>query len=126
MKIFVCALILFAVATAGSFAGSITVMRVTDRIAKQIQALPQAKEGTELDKHEKILTDVFEQWEDKHFLIEILVNHPIKSTIDEQFRVAIGYCSVNDTKEYTAAIAALENSLHLLREVSEISLSNVL
>ena len=126
MKAFICALILFIAVTAGSFIGSITVTRITDDISKQIQALPAAKEGAELDEQKDILTDIFAQWEDVHFLMKILVNHPIKSTIDEQFRVAIGYCQANDAKEYTAAVAALENSLHLLREVSEISLGNIL
>lgn len=126
MKAFICALILLTAVTAGSFAGSAKVTHVTDRISKRIQALPEVGDGAELDAHEKILTDIFNEWEDSHFLMKVLVNHPIKSTIDEQFRVAIGYCKADDAKEYTAAIAALENSFHLLREVSEVSIANIL
>lgn len=126
MKTFVCALILFTVTVVGSFAGSISITRISDRVSEELKALPPVSEEAELSCHEDALCDIFEYWEQKHFIVKILVNHPIKSTIDEQFRIAIGYCRVDDAKEYSAAIEALRNSFHILREVSETSIANIL
>lgn len=121
MKAFICALILFAVVTAGCFIGSYKVTGTVDRIVDKINELPQPKEGAAMRVQENALKEIFVEWEDSHFLIQVLVNHPIKLTLDEQFRMTIGYCEADDAKEYIASLEALKNSFHLLREISEVS-----
>ena len=121
MKTFICAMVLFAAVTAGCFIGSYKVTTTVDGIVDKINELPRPKDGAALKVQESALKEIFIEWEDAHFLIQVLVNHPIKLTLDEQFRTAIGYCEAGDAKEYVASLAALQNSLHLLREISEVS-----
>ena len=126
MKAFICALILLATVTAGCFWGSYKVTATVDVTVEKINGLPRPKDGADLRLQEDALKEIFTEWEDSHFLMQILVNHPIKLTLDEQFRMAIGYCEADDAEEYTASIQALKNSLHLLREISEVSWLSIL
>ena len=121
MKAFICAVILLTAVTAGCFLGSHKVTGVVDGIVDKINELPRPKEGAAMDIQEDALKEIFVEWEDSHFLIQVLVNHPIKLTLDEQFRMVIGYCEAGDAKEYTASLEALKNSFRLLREISEVS-----
>jgi thioredoxin-like negative regulator of GroEL len=90
---------------------------------EQAQALTQEDQW---EQAEELTRQVLEDWQSHHFYLHTVLRHSDTDQIFRSFQAVLQYLSLREMDQYAAANADLIAQLHLLAEMEQASLVNVL
>ncbi len=125
MKLFISALVLFALVVLGVCLSTTWLYRVTDGLLADANNIPTAENASFQEKKAAIekLDAAFEK---RLFFLSASVNRRSIDQITEKMAIAKGYADSEDSEEFAAAIYALRAGLEELHENVSFHLTEII
>ena len=78
------------------------------------------------DQAEELTRQVYQDWQDSHFYLHVVMRHSDTDQILRTFQSVLQYLELQELDQYAAANADLAAQIQLLAEMEQASLVNVL
>jgi thioredoxin-like negative regulator of GroEL len=117
---------LLLVLLAGSLLDAWYAKQLTDSLSQRLEQAQTLTEEGQWEQAEKLTQQVCQDWEKHHFYLHTVLRHSDTDQIFRSFQAVLQYLSLQEMDQYAAANADLIAQLHLLAEMEQASLVNVL
>ena len=125
MKLFVSALVLFALVIVGVCVSTLHLCRITEGLLADADAVPTT-ESVSFQEKKAALEKLDTAFNERSFFLSASVNRRSIAQITEKMAIVKGYADSKDSEEFTAAIYALRAGLEELHENISFHLTEII
>jgi hypothetical protein len=111
---------------AGALTNAWYAKNLTDSLAQQLDKAQTLTRQDDWETAQALTEQALERWQDHHFYLHAVLRHSDTDQIFRSFQAVLQYLDLQEMDQYAAANADLIAQLHLLAEMEQASVVNVL